>query len=265
MFNTLIESSSHVREYKRRGSFLLFTTFVYMVLVAVFGVVGIYAYDAKLEKQSLEFVTLMSLPMTVDANQARAVDQHSRPQSTSDKSDAVPERETPMVDVDRPEVAPEGVSTAPNKNLPRPSTGPLGWGHPSTIVNDGGGGMPPGPSGYVVQGGREVKLPDNPPPPEPPREPKVVSRGVITGNAISLPKPVYSEIAKRMRVEGVVRVQVLVDLDGRVVSASVLNGSPYLRVEAQKAAMQARFSPTLLNDQPVKVSGIIIYNFQLGP
>ena len=108
-------------------------------------------------------------------------------------------------------------------------------------------------------------MPDIQPPPEPPQEPKTVSRGVITGNALSLPKPVYSELAKRMRVEGVVRVQVLVDLDGRVVSASVLNGSPYLRAEAQKAAMQARFSPTLLNDQPVKVSGIIIYNFQLGP
>ena len=265
MFNTLIESSSHVREYKRRGSFLLFTTVVYMVLVGVFGVVGIYAYDAKLEKQSLEFVTMMSLPVAADPNDARPVNEPARSRNTNEKSGAVPQSDSSMVDVDRPEVVPEGVSTAPNKNLPRPSTGPLGWGHPSIIVSDGGGGMPPGPGGYVVQGGRGVKLPDNPPPPEPPREPKVVSRGVITGNAISLPKPIYSEMAKRMRVEGVVRVQVLVDLDGRVVSASVLNGSPYLRTEAQKAALQARFSPTLLNDQPVKVSGIIIYNFQLGP
>ncbi|HEX6284429.1 MAG TPA: energy transducer TonB [Pyrinomonadaceae bacterium] len=91
-----------------------------------------------------------------------------------------------------------------------------------------------------------------------------MNRGLISGEAISLPKPAYPEIAKRMRIEGAVRVQVLVDLDGRVVSATVLNGSPYLRAEAQKAALQARFSPTLLNDQPVKVSGVIIYNFQLN-
>ena len=90
-----------------------------------------------------------------------------------------------------------------------------------------------------------------------------MSLGVVNGKAISLPKPNYSEIAKRMRAEGLVRVQVLVDLDGRVISATVLNGSPFLRAEAQKAAMQARFSPTLLNNQPVQVSGIIIYNFQL--
>ena len=116
----------------------------------------------------------------------------------------------------------------------------------------------------MVQQTQVVPVPDNPPPPAPPQQPKTVSLGVITGKAISLPKPVYSEIAKRMRIEGVVRVQVLVDLDGRVVSATVMNGSPYLRAEAQKAAMQARFSPTLLNNQPVKISGVIIYNFQLA-
>ena len=59
MFNHLIESSSHFREYKRRGSFLLFTTAVYAVLFVVSGVVAIYAYDARLEKQSLEFVILL--------------------------------------------------------------------------------------------------------------------------------------------------------------------------------------------------------------
>ena len=54
MFNNLIESSSHAREYKRRGSFLLFTTAVYAVLLVLGGVASIYAYDAHLEEQSLE-------------------------------------------------------------------------------------------------------------------------------------------------------------------------------------------------------------------
>src|ERR1700754_1876742 len=48
MFNNLIESSSHAKEYKRRGSFLLFTGAVYVALFAVTGVVSIYAYDAHL-------------------------------------------------------------------------------------------------------------------------------------------------------------------------------------------------------------------------
>ena len=60
MFNNLIESSSHAREFKRRGSFLLFTTATYVVLFVVTGVISIYAYDARLEEQSLEMVTLIS-------------------------------------------------------------------------------------------------------------------------------------------------------------------------------------------------------------
>ncbi len=67
-----------------------------------------------------------------------------------------------------------------------------------------------------------------------------------------------------MRVQGVVSVQVLVDETGRVVSAKALSGSPFLVGEAERAALQARFSPTLLSDQPVKVSGVITYNFVLN-
>jgi TonB family protein len=106
---------------------------------------------------------------------------------------------------------------------------------------------------------------DNPPPPpEPPKPPRVVSKGVITGLAIYLPKPAYTDIARRARAQGSVSVQVLIDESGRVVSAKALSGSPFLTVEAQKAAMQARFAPTLLSNQPVKVSGVITYNFVLG-
>ncbi len=63
MFNNLIESSSHAKEFKRRGSFLLFTTATYVVLFVVTGVVSIYAYDAHLESQSTELeITFVPLP-----------------------------------------------------------------------------------------------------------------------------------------------------------------------------------------------------------
>src|SRR4030095_101134 len=55
MFNNLIESSSHAKEFKRRGSFLLFTTATYLVLFVITGVVSIYAYDAHLDAQSTEW------------------------------------------------------------------------------------------------------------------------------------------------------------------------------------------------------------------
>ena len=63
MFNNLIESSSHAREYKRRGSFLLFTTATYLVLIAIGGVASIYAYDAHLEARSTELELLTFVPV----------------------------------------------------------------------------------------------------------------------------------------------------------------------------------------------------------
>ena len=65
MFNNLVESSSHAKEFKRRGSFVLFTTVTYGVLMVVMGVVSIYAYDARLEEQNLEMVVQMIPPDTL--------------------------------------------------------------------------------------------------------------------------------------------------------------------------------------------------------
>jgi protein TonB len=93
--------------------------------------------------------------------------------------------------------------------------------------------------------------------------PKVISRGVITGEAVSLPKPAYPALAKQMRVQGKVSVQVLIDESGKVISAKAIDGNPALMHAAQNAAFQARFKPTRLSDQPVKVSGVITYNFVL--
>jgi TonB family protein len=93
---------------------------------------------------------------------------------------------------------------------------------------------------------------------------KAVSGGVLNGTAISLPAPNYPDSAKRMRMAGVVTVNVIVDETGRVISAEATNGPPALRDSARAAALRARFSPTKLSGQPVKVSGIINYRFSLS-
>ena len=104
---------------------------------------------------------------------------------------------------------------------------------------------------------------DAPPPPPPPKKepPKTVSGGVLNGKATSLPKPAYPAAAKAVQASGSVSVQVLIDESGRVVSASAVSGHPLLRSAAVAAARGARFSPTLLSGQAVKVSGVITYNF----
>jgi protein TonB len=58
-------------------------------------------------------------------------------------------------------------------------------------------------------------------------------------------------------------VQILVDEQGRVVSAKATSGNPLLQAAAVQAAYRARFTPTLLSGQPVKVTGSITYNFVL--
>lgn len=106
---------------------------------------------------------------------------------------------------------------------------------------------------------------DSEPPPTPGPRPilKPVSGGVLNGTALSLPPPVYPDAAKRSRTSGVVTVDVILDETGKVVSATASSGPMMLRDAAVQAALKARFSPTKLSGQPVKVSGVINYKFAL--
>jgi TonB family protein len=90
-----------------------------------------------------------------------------------------------------------------------------------------------------------------------------VSGGVLNGKALNLPAPIYPETARRMNVYGKVEVEVTVDEDGKVSSARAVSGPNALREVAIQAAKNARFSPTKLSGQPVKITGTIEYNFKL--
>ena len=112
---------------------------------------------------------------------------------------------------------------------------------------------------------QEVRISLEEPPPAPRPILKPVSGGVLNGTAISLPQPVYPEAAKRMRTAGLVSVEVILDETGKVISATAMSGPTLLREAAVQAAMRAKFSPTKLSGQPVKVSGTINYKFALAP
>ena len=90
---------------------------------------------------------------------------------------------------------------------------------------------------------------------------KPISGGVLNGKAVKLPPPVYPLHARHARVTGTVAVEVVIDLTGKVISATATGGPELLHKAAEQAAMQARFSPTTLSGQPVKISGVINYNF----
>lgn len=266
MFNNLIESSSHAREYKRRGSFLLFTGATYVLLFAITGVVSIYAYDAHLEQQILDDVVLLSPQDIVTPGQEPITDvRPARPRDTNNTSN-VTERAEAMLSVNHPEVVPEAISATPSKNPPLPEgRGPVFI--TGRNREAGGGPVGPGTTGGTPAGQPRqiVVLPDDPPPPPTPAPPKVLKIStILNSRALSLPTATYPALARNIRLQGTVVVQVLIDEEGKVISAKAVSGHPILVPEAVKAAARARFSPTVLGDQKVKVSGVITYNFVLG-
>ncbi|HEX8560953.1 MAG TPA: TonB family protein [Pyrinomonadaceae bacterium] len=111
---------------------------------------------------------------------------------------------------------------------------------------------------------------DAPPPPAPrnscyfkKRAAAVVHGGVLDGKAVSKPAPLYPAEAMSTGVRGAVAVRVLVGEGGLVETAEAESGPFMLREAAEEAARLARFSPTLLSGEPVKVSGYVTYNFGL--
>ena len=261
MFNNLIESTSHAREYKRRGSFLLFTTGVYAVLLLLAGVASIYAYDAHLEAQTTQLELLSYVPLDPEPQPPRVVSEP--PRTSNPRNTATEAIRTVLIDsVSNPNNVPVDVGTRASTVPPVP---PGGARIGSVNVD------PPAPSfaGRGVSTGsgntNVVPMTDPPPPPPPPAQPPAprtvkISR-VLNSEAKLLPKPIYPIIAKQIHVQGTVAVQVLIDETGKVVSAKAVSGHPLLVPESIKAAMGARFSPTIIGDQPVKISGVITYNF----
>jgi TonB family protein len=109
---------------------------------------------------------------------------------------------------------------------------------------------------------KDVVMSDSEPPaPRPLLKP--VSGGVLNGKALSLPAPSYPEVARRTHTAGTVEVEVIVDENGKVVSARAISGPAALRDVAVEAALRARFSPTKLSGQAVKIAGRIDYKFTL--
>jgi tetratricopeptide (TPR) repeat protein len=91
---------------------------------------------------------------------------------------------------------------------------------------------------------------------------KIVKGGVMNGKAISLRIPAYPTEANRIGASGTVTVEVLISEKGEILSACATSDSNrYLTESSERAAYRSKYSPTLINGLPVKVMGIITYNF----
>jgi muconolactone delta-isomerase len=91
---------------------------------------------------------------------------------------------------------------------------------------------------------------------------KPVDVGDLNSKAVSLPKPALSEEAKRIKATGKVSVKVVVDENGKVVSALALNNVAVLREAAENAAREALFKPLVQDGITVRFTGILTYEFR---
>lgn len=93
---------------------------------------------------------------------------------------------------------------------------------------------------------------------------KTISGGVVNGKARNLVRPQYPPAARAVNASGQVQVQVTIDENGSIISATAISGHPLLRAASVEAARQSQFMPTLLEGKPVKVTGVIVYNFTVN-
>jgi periplasmic protein TonB len=145
-----------------------------------------------------------------------------------------------------PTVAPTGVA---------PETEPAGRSASGPIVGVENGG----PGGIESISGGSAP----PPPPPPPVVPIRLHQGMKAPNKIVDVAPVYPPVAQRARVEGVVILEAVIDAQGRVASVRVLRSIALLDQAAADAVKQWRFTPALLNAEPVPVVMTVTVNFTL--
>lgn len=270
MLDNLVESKSNFQNTKRRGGYLVTTAFLVFSMFASGVLWSLFARDLDIGINSVELTSIVTpVPMPEDIppppEPIKAVKQENAAKTENDKF----VRQDNVARTDEP-IAPKEISTSPTTVKSRPNapfvigkedTDPKGI--PSTVTRD------PADGTKLITSTTTVSRSDaEEPPPAIKKAPilekqknTVVSKGVINGSAINLPKPSYPPAAKAVRASGDVNVQVTIDEKGSVIAANAVSGHALLRQVSESAARSARFKPTLLSDVPVKVTGVIVYKF----
>jgi tetratricopeptide (TPR) repeat protein len=98
-------------------------------------------------------------------------------------------------------------------------------------------------------------------------EPGIVEGGVVNGRAVKLVQPSYPLSAPHTYGIRIIRVRVLIDENGKVISAKAEPSAtpdmnyPRFAAAAEDAARKSLFTPTLKAGVPAKVNGTIVYQY----
>ncbi len=271
MFDVLVESNGEKGRGAKQGAYFGTTALVLGSLFIGLFVYSLYQYN--LGSMSADDLSLDTLVAPVMAEEAPppppAPENQPKKQVQTDAPKNFDVLKDPVRNIEDSTTPPDKPSTEKSTATPiRPGVAHIQGNETSRASGEAG---PERTSSAGTGGGAPIKstpppikdTEDAPPPPKPVEKPKpsVVSGGVINGKASRLVQPPYPPAAKAVHASGTVNVQVLIDESGNVVSASATSGNPLLRAAAVQAARSSKFTPTQLSGTPVKVSGIIVYNF----
>ena len=255
MFDELIVSS-HQRRKRSTAKYFFATCALYVVAIGCAFCVSVLISDPKLADANT-VVTLIS-PMLPPAFGASQPDGGK---NTPTRSPARPDiYHVQRLDLLQPTSAPPVVP-------------------PVEYSDDDDVGRSDGPyrvgSLFGVKDGHEMVEP--PPGPDPPKakatervtplldnRPVKIPSLVLQGKAIERRKPVYPILAQQIKLHGNVSIEVMIAPDGHVESARIVSGHAMLADKAREAALGWRFQPTLLNNVPVRVTGVIVFVFKLN-
>ena len=260
MFDRLVVSTSNKRR-GRTARFFACTSIVYLSVAALAFAASVYFTTPKLADTSPGLGQEIFLPMV----RSGASEQHDNHQAAA----------APTQDPRNVQNLDSIIENLGNSKSTVVPSGPPGR---TDVVGDPGGDGDIGPgvsgipgSGNVIGSGNESLDPPKPPDPQKPQpkpvdtlKPVVVSSKVLQGKAIEKIVPVYPPLAKQIRMPGEVSVEVIISPEGRVESVRVVSGHPMFIQAAVTAARRWRFEPTILNQVPVRVTGVITFMFKMN-
>lgn len=255
MFDRLVESTKQ-KNGRRAGRYFVVTCVIYGLALVGFGVATVLTFSPVLAEE-YTLISLLPPPLPPAPPPAPLVD-NSVNKPAPEPRFVPPEKVTvipPVSEVDKypaPKLSRTGVTgMPPGLGSGQHSNGVWGVGKDTEV--------PPPP----LPASKPTPKPEPTAPPEPSRAPVVRSEGVLQGSAIRRATPGYPTMARQVKATGAVQVQVTISEQGRVIEAAVLNGHPLLRNAALEAAKQWVFTPTRLSNVPVKVQGVLTFNFKL--
>lgn len=278
MFNNLIESTANAKENKKQTAYFGLTTAFYVAFCALLLVWSIFSFDVSaLNNDSDLTVETLVAPAIIEQPNVPPPPRETRQTKTDSPKNAAQNIDllrNPVKNINNSTDPPKGINVEKvdfdetRENIPYTVAKVTKYTDGASEEANPRRTNAPGIPDSIAKQKQSFEEDEKAPPPAVKQKPSptpnkvtTISKGVINSIAVNLPKPAYPPSARAVNASGAVQVQVTIDEHGKVISAVAASGHPLLKAAAVEAAKRAKFTPTILSDQAVKVTGVIVYNF----